>query len=270
MSFQFRQAQEFDSLERVRMLGSAMRKTGRPVVLVPLHDDLHTGHISLIRAATLLPRAVVVVAWTGTEVPKMLADEGVDVVWRVRDEDLWPKGRPATTVQAQEGLEPAAEINRELTRLVALLGALKPSDVVVGEKDFELTVALTRAIADLHLGVELHGVPTVRMPDGLAISLRNAAVAEADREKAMVLSAALTAGAHAAEEGKDVVLDTASGILASAGIEPEYLQLRGLDMGAPPTEGDARLLVAATIGGVRLIDNVGVPIGIGFKNLDDN
>lgn len=269
MSFQFQSAQEFDSLERVRMLGSAMRKTGRPVVLVPLRDGLHTGHISLIRAATLLPRAVVVVAWSGEEVPEDFAREKVDIVWRVRDADLWRGGRPSISISAGEGLEPAAELSRELTRLVALIGALGPSDVIVGEKDFELTVALQRAISDLHLGVELHGVPTVRMPDGLAISLRNTGVAENAREKAMVLSAALTAGAHAAEHGADVVLETARGVLDAAGVEVEYLELRGLDFGPAPEEGDARLLVAAEIGGVRLIDNAGVPINIGFKNLGD-
>lgn len=270
MSFEFHSAQEIASLERIRMLGSAMRKTGRPVVLVPLRDGLHTGHISLLRAAALFPRAVVVAAWSGEEIPEDFARENVDIVWRVTDHDLWSGGRPAVSVSPQwDTLEPADEIAGDLTRLIALIGALGPSDIVVGEKDFELTVALTRAIAELHQGVRLHGVPTVRMPDGVAISLRNAGVAEEAREDALVLSAALTAGAHAAEHGAKTVLDTARGVLDSAGVEVEYLELRGLDFGAPPTEGDARLLVAARIGGVRLIDNVGVPVGIGFKNLGD-
>lgn len=266
MSFEFGQATVVDSLERIRMLGSAMRKTGRPVVLVPLRDGVHAGHISLIRAATLLPRAVVVVAWQGENVTEDFARERVDVVWRVSDSQLWPAGAPRVTVDFAEGLEPS--LTPELTRLVALLGALRPSDVIVGEKDYELTVALRRTIADLHLGIELHGVPTVRMPDGIAISLRNSRVAEEARDQALALSAALTAGAHAAELGADRVLETARGVLAAAGVEPEYLQLRGLDFGPAPEKGDARLLVAANVGGVRLLDNAGVPVGIGFKNLD--
>lgn len=270
MSFQFQSAQEIASLDRIRMLGSAMRKTGRPVVLVPLGDGLHTGHISLIRAATLLPRAVVVVAWSGEDVPDDFVREKVDIVWRVRDEDLWRFGRPSVTVAPAETLEPADELAFELTRHIALLGALGPSDVMVGEKDFELTVALQRAISDLHLDVTLHGVPTVRMPDGVAVSLRNAGVAESARDQALVLSAALTAGAHAAEHGAETVLETARGVLDSAGLDVDYLELRGLDFGPPPEEGDARLLVAAEIGGVRLIDNVGVPVGIGFKNLGED
>ena len=59
-------------------------------------------------------------------------------------------------------------------------------------------------------------------------------------------------------------------MLRAAGVEPEYLEVRGRDLGAPPVEGDARLLVAATIGGVRLIDNVGLPLGIGFNNIEEH
>ena len=57
-------------------------------------------------------------------------------------------------------------------------------------------------------------------------------------------------------------------VLTAAGVEPEYVELRGRDLGEPPTEGDARLFIAATVGGVRLIDNAGVPLGIGFRNLE--
>lgn len=269
MSFEFGQATVFDSLDRVRMLGSAMRKTGRPVVLVPLGEGVHAGHISLIRAAKQLPRAVVVVSWNGEEVPEDFAREGVDAVWQVSDQQLWPSGAPSVQVRTKPGLEPVDEISQDLTRHVALIGALGPSDVVVGEKDFELIVGLARAVTDLHLGVQLHSVPTVRMPGGLAISLRNTGVDEAARDQTLVLSAALTAGAHVAEHGAETVLDTARQVLKAAEIEPEYLELRSLDFGDAPAEGDARLLVAANLGGVRLIDNVGVPLGIGFKNLGD-
>lgn len=127
---------------------------------------------------------------------------------------------------------------------------------------------LQQAITDLHLAVKVQGVPTVRMPDGLAMSLRNTEIPVEHREKAVALSAALTAGAHVAERGAQVVLETAQDVLAAAGVQPDYLELRARDFGPAPQEGDARLLVAATFGGVRVIDNVGVPVGIGFRNLD--
>lgn len=243
------------------MIGSAMKKTGRPVVLVPLSKGVHTGHISMIRAARGLPRAVVVVAWSGEEIPTDFATEKVDYVWRVSGQ---PQG---VEVSVAPGLE---NITRDLTRLIALIGALGPSDVVVGDKDYELAAALRRVVVTLHIPVTVHSVPTVRMASGLAVSLRNADVAEEARDQALALSAALTAGAHAAEHGGEKVLEVARGVLEAAGVEPEYLEVRGLDFGPAPDEGDARLLVAATVGGVRLLDNVGLPLGIGFKNISED
>jgi len=80
----------------------------------------------------------------------------------------------------------------------------------------------------------------------------------------------VTPGTLAAEAGANMVREVAAGVLEAAGVEPEYLEVRGRDLGEPPAEGDARLLVAATIGGVRLIDNVGLPLGIGFTNIEEH
>ena len=82
------------------------------------------------------------------------------------------------------------------------------------------------------------------------------------------MSAALVAGAHAAEGGPEAVLAAARAVLLAAQITPEYLELRSLTLEQPPKTGNARLLVAANIGGTRLLDNVGVPVGIGFKNIE--
>lgn len=266
MSFEFGQAHEF-STANISVFARAMRTTGRPVVLVPLGEGLHAGHIALIRAARRLPRAVVIVAWAGTDVPAELAAENVDAVWAYSAEELWPKGLRTVVRPADHRLESVDELARVLTQLVTQLNIVGPSDIVVGEKDYEQIRALQSAVTDLHVPVTVHGVPTVRMPVGIAVSLRNANVDEAAREQALALSAALTAGAHAAEQGADAVLGVARSVLATAGVEPEYLEVRGPDLGEAPDSGDARLLVAATIGGVRLIDNVGLPLGIGFRNL---
>lgn len=270
MAFTPGQATVYDTTEQIAQFGRAMRKTSRPVALVPLGTGLHAGHIALIRAAKTLRGAIVVVAWAGTQVPEEFAKEEVDAVWTYRPEEIWPKGDRTRVMSRDADLEDQDRLSYALTGQIAMINLVQPEWVVVGEKDYEMMVNLQHAVTDLHMNVEVRGVPTVRMPDGLAISLRNVDVAEDAHEGALALSAAMVAGAHMAEEGEEKVLETARSVLDAAGIEPEYLDLRDLNLGPAPAEGDARLFVAAEVGGVRLTDNVGVPIGIGFKNLGED
>lgn len=275
MSLQMGQATVVSEVDRIRMVGSALRKTGRPVAFVPLTTGVHAGHIALVRAARRIRGAVTVVALQEprAEDVDLLRAEGVDVIWDYTPEKLWPHGRritisPRDAADFPAGLEP--DLSGELTLYLTLMMALSPTDVLIGEKDYELLLAIHHAVQDWHLGVRVQGVPAVRMPDGVVMSLRNTRVPEDKREDVAALSAALTAGAHAAEAGADKVREVAAGVLEAAGVEPEYLEVRGRDLGEPPAEGDARLLVAATIGGVRLIDNVGLPLGIGFTNIEEH
>lgn len=275
MSLKMGQATVVSEVDRIRMVGSALRKTGRPVAFVPLTTGVHAGHIALVRAARRIRGAMTVVALQeprGEDVD-LLRAEGVDVIWDYTPEKLWPHGRritisPRDAADFPAGLEP--DLSGELTLYLTLMMALSPTDVLIGEKDYELLLAIHHAVQDLHLGVRVQGVPAVRMPDGVVMSLRNTRVPEDKREDVAALSAALTAGAHAAEAGAEKVREVAAGVLEAAGVEPEYLEVRGRDLGEPPAEGDARLLVAATIGGVRLIDNVGLPLGIGFTNIEEH
>ena len=125
-------------------------------------------------------------------------------------------------------------------------------------------------VTDLNMEVQVHGVPIVREADGLAKSSRNVYLSGEERELALTLSAALTAGAFVAEQGPAAVLETAGSILdAASGVNVDYLELRGTDLSDCPQDGEARLLVAARVGTTRLIDNVGVPLGTGFKGLDE-
>ncbi|WP_411702560.1 pantoate--beta-alanine ligase [Corynebacterium sp. LaCa142] len=275
MSLKMGQATVVSEVDRIRMVGSALRKTGRPVAFVPLTTGVHAGHIALVRAARRIRGAMTVVALQeprGEDVD-LLRAEGVDVIWDYTPEKLWPHGRritisPRDAADFPAGLEP--DLSGELTLYLTLMMALSPTDVLIGEKDYELLLAIHHAVQDLHLGVRVQGVPAVRMPDGVVMSLRNTRVPEDKREDVAALSAALTAGAHAAEAGAEKVREVAAGVLETAGVEPEYLEVRGRDLGEPPAEGDARLLVAATIGGVRVIDNVGLPLGIGFTNIEEH
>ncbi|WPF65857.1 MULTISPECIES: pantoate--beta-alanine ligase [unclassified Corynebacterium] len=268
MTFRRGEATEVHSVDRVATIARAFRKTGKPVVLVPLGSAIHAGHISLVRAARRVPGSVVIVAVSGEVDRSRLAVLDTDVIYRYSVEDLHPQGVRTVVYPRDWGLEFVDDLAIELTRIVILTQITQATDVMVGEKDYELAVCVQTAMTDFHTGVRVHGVPTVRMPNGLAVSLRNARVPEKDRTKALALSAALTAGAHAAEGGAQAVLDAARGVLEAAKVTPEYLELRSMGMGEPPEKGDARLLVAAKFGRVRLIDNVGVPVGIGFRNIE--
>ncbi|WP_080796719.1 pantoate--beta-alanine ligase [Corynebacterium pacaense] len=262
MSFERGQGRIFDSVESIRMFGTALRKTGRPVVLVPLGEGLHAGHISMIRAARRLPGAVVVVAYAGPDTDHdRLRAEHVDAIFPYVPATLWPRGLRTTVSVASTGGE-------ALTRVLALLGATAATAVMLGEKDFTLVVGVRLAVRDLLMPVAVHSIPIVRMPDGLAMSLRNAEIDPGDRERATAIAAALTAGAHAAEHGAEVVVETVRGVLAAADVQPDYIELRGLDLGPAPDRGDARLFVGVTLGSVELSDNVGLPLGIGFRNID--
>lgn len=244
--------------------GRAFRKVGKRVVLVPLGAGLHAGHIALIRAAKSLLGSVVMVTYSGEEVPEDFAREEVDVVFHGTLQSA------VRVVPEMDFLEDEASIAEAVTRTIAAANATHATDIVVGEKDFEELVALQQAITGLRMEVQLHSVPVVRAGNGVAMSLRNEFVPESLHDAALTLSAALTAGAHAAERGAEAILETARGVMAAGGVEPDYLELRSLSFGPPPTLGDARLLTAATFGDVRLIDNVGVPVGVGFKNIGED
>ncbi|HAF72512.1 MAG TPA: pantoate--beta-alanine ligase [Corynebacterium variabile] len=294
MSFTPGEATVYTGIEEIGELTRAIRKVGRPVVLVPTMGALHEGHLALVRNAQRIPGALVVVsifvnplqfgegedldAYPRTldaDVAKLKA-AGVDAVFAPSVREMYPNG-PRTTVRPG----PVGEILEGRTRPIHFAGMLTVvqklmhithcSDAFFGEKDYQQLVLIQQMVTDLNLGVQVHGVPIVREADGLAKSSRNIYLAEAERELALTLSAALTAGAHVAEDGAEAVLSSAQAILASVPeIEVDYLELRGADLGDAPETGDARLLVAAKIGDTRLIDNVGVPVGIGFRNLGDD
>ncbi|MFP7366223.1 pantoate--beta-alanine ligase [Corynebacterium callunae] len=268
MSFQHGQGRVFDSVEGIRMFGRALRKTGKPVVLVPLGLGLHAGHIAMIRAAKRIPGAVVVVSYAGPESDhERLKQELIDAIFSYSSATLWPNGM-RVEVSGGPSLGVSSDLGAEVSQVLAMISLTGASDVFLGEKDYELVVAVQRAVNDLYLPVKVHSVPTVRMPDGLAISLRNAAIPVSMRDGAVALSAALTAGAHAAEHGAATVVETVTSVLSAAGLKADYVEVRGLDLGPAPELGDARLFAALSLGDVQITDNVGLPLGIGFKNIE--
>jgi len=149
-----------------------------------------------------------------------------------------------------------------LTVVAKLFHIVRPDFAIFGEKDYQQLVLVRRMARDLNFDTKIIGVPIVRDTDGLARSSRNAYLDADQRAAAVALSAALTAGMRISAEGTAAVLDAARGVLdKEPGVDVDYLELRGRDLGPAPTLGEARLLVAARVGTTRLIDNVPVFLG---------
>jgi pantoate--beta-alanine ligase len=198
------------------------------------------------------------------------ASEGVDVVFAPSVEEVYPGGPQAAQVTLDpgplgtvlEGRVRPTHFRGVLTVVAKLLGLVRPDVAVFGEKDYQQLVLVRRMVADLCLPVEVVGVPTVREPDGLALSSRNRYLTSDQRRVALALSAALRAGAAAGPAGPEAVRRAAAEVLAAEpGLEPDYLDLTSPALGPAPSGGDARLLVAAHVGTTRLIDNVAVSLG---------
>jgi pantoate--beta-alanine ligase len=288
---------------------------GGPVAVVMTMGALHPGHAALIRAARRTASAVIVTIFVNplqfapTEdldrYPRTLeadllvcAEEGVDLVFAPTAAEMYPAGRPAVTVVAGElgerleGRSRPGFFHGVLTVVLKLLQLTRPDLAYFGEKDYQQLTVVRRMVADLDLPVDIIGVATVREPDGLALSSRNAYLSVADRERALVLSRALRAGAAAGPAGPDAVVAAARTALLDVpgavpvrgavpggavpggavpggadpgavpgGAELDYLELTGPSLGPVPRIGEARLLVAARVGGTRLIDNCSVLLG---------
>jgi pantoate--beta-alanine ligase len=269
----------------------ALRRTGRKVVLVPTMGALHAGHRALIRAARATPGASTVVSIFVNPLqfgpqedldryPRsfdadlaMCREEGVELVFAPGVDAMYPAGSDTTVVSGPLGaeLEGASRprlFTGVLTVVAKLFGIVGPDRAFFGEKDYQQLVLVQRMTRDLRLGVQVVGVPTVREPDGLALSSRNIYLDAEARAAAVALSAALAAGSQASVRGPDAVLAAARAVLAAQpAVAVDYLVLRDPRFGPAPVQGAARLLLAACVGTTRLIDNAGLHLGVAAHHL---
>lgn len=149
-----------------------------------------------------------------------------------------------------------------LTVVLALLQLTAAHRAYFGEKDYQ-QLTLIRAMARrFWLPVTIVGVPTVREPDGLALSSRNVYLSPAERDLARAIPRSLEAARAAAEAGAEghVVVRVAAEVLAEAGLTPDYIELADPDLGPAPESGEARLLVAVPVGSTRLLDNIALQL----------
>jgi pantoate--beta-alanine ligase len=275
----------YASPEQVGQVSAALRAVSRKVALVPTMGALHAGHRELLRRAKRLPNIVVASSifvnplqfGEGEDFeayPRPLEDDlavlseaGVEIAFTPRASDLYAEGaavtvHPGPLGDELEGASRPGHFAGVLTVVAKLFNLIRPDYAFFGEKDYQQLVLIKRMVKDLNIGTHVIGVPTVRERDGLALSSRNVYLTPEEREDAIVLSAALTAGAFVGRDGADAVLETAGKTLAARpAVEVDYLELRGTDLGPAPVDGEARLLIAARVGRTRLIDNVPVLLG---------
>ena len=249
------------------------------VGLVPTMGALHDGHLQLARRAKAENDVVVMSIFVNptqfndpadlNAYPRdeqadaqLAASAGVDVLFMPSAAEVYPPGFSATVqlhgpiVETLEGARRGVGHFQGVTTVVSkLLGMAQPDRAYFGQKDAQQARVVRALVADLNIGTRIVTVPTVREPDGLAMSSRNRRLTPPDRERAVAVSAALLAAQSAVEAGErdaSAVLRAAADVLAGRGIEPEYLALVDAESFAPVgTLGPdpAILAVAADLGG---------------------
>jgi pantoate--beta-alanine ligase len=262
------------------------RRAGETIGLVPTMGFLHEGHLSLLGTARAECDVVVMSLFVnptqfgpGEDLSRYPRDEerdlrlaaeaGVDYVYVPAVDTVYPKGF-STCVEVEGGLTGVLDGDlsrrgpghfRGVTTVVAkLFNSVQPEVAYFGQKDAQQVAVIRRMVRDLDIPVRIEVLPTVREPDGLAMSSRNAYLDPRAREQATALSRALGAAeATARKSGLAAGLEAACAELGEAGIEPEYLEARDSELLTPVTELDERpvlIALAARVGGARLIDNV--------------
>ena len=275
------------TLRTIAQLRAALdgpRRAGRTIGLVPTMGALHDGHISLIERARRECDEVVVTLFVNptqfdessdlAAYPRdeardeaLAAGAGADVLFAPAPGEVYPRGF-ATTVTVDEISAPLEGAHRGpahfagvATVVAKLLNMAQPDVAFFGQKDAQQVAVIRRVVRDLDIPVRIEVGPTIREPDGLALSSRNVRLAAEDRARALALRRGLDAvRARAAAGERDAAVLAASGraAMAELDVEPEYLELVTPDTFAPVTSlGDEQVLVAvaARVGDVRLIDN---------------
>ena len=262
------------------------RKAGASIALVPTMGALHRGHMALIREARRRAKRVVVSIFVNptqfaphedfASYPRSFATdlralraENVDAVWAPAVEAMYPDGfatRLAPEGPAKAGLEDEYRphfFGGVATVVAKLFTQVSPDFAFFGQKDYQQLRVVTQIAKDFDLPVKVIGVPTVREPDGLALSSRNVYLSSAERAVAPMLYKVLKGCASRIKSGEkiDRVLNVGRIEVDLAGFSLDYLEARHALTLAPVVslkEGPVRLLIAARLGKTRLIDNIAV------------
>jgi pantoate--beta-alanine ligase len=260
-----------------------MRARGRRIGLVPTMGALHAGHVALVRSVRERTDVTVVSIFVNptqfgahedlARYPRDLVqdadrcvDAGVDYVFAPEAEDVYPPG-PPTWIEVEgpssrlEGASRPGHFRGVATVVLKLLHLVRPHVAVFGQKDAQQLWIVRRMVQDLHVDTEIVAVPTVRDPDGLALSSRNVYLSSDERRAALAIPRALEAARDArrgASATVEAIVGAAREVLGDEpGIRVDYLELVDPASFEPAStlDGERLLLVAAFCGATRLLDN---------------
>jgi pantoate--beta-alanine ligase len=278
------------TIAAVRGHVSQWRAAGDRVVFVPTMGNLHAGHVSLIDAARLHGKRFVASIFvnpmqfgpnedfahyprTPTQDSKMLADAGCDLMFMPEVAEIYPNGADQATRVEVPGISNIlcgefrpGHFEGVATVVAKLFHIVDPDVAVFGEKDFQQLTVIRRMVADLCLRVEIVGAPTVREPDGLAMSSRNQYLDSGQRTLAPAIYRQLQQAVAALRSGaRDFAQIEATGraALDGAGFRTDYFSVRDAQSLAParPDTRHFVVLAASRLGKARLIDNIQYSIG---------
>ena len=268
----------------VAEMASAQKEVARPLGLFPTLGSLHQGHLSLVRRArednATLAASIFINPTQFSPLEDLqayprdleqdlalLEEMGTDLVFIPQPDDMYPPGfdtsvNPGRIASRLEGESRPGHFNGVATVVAKLFNIVRPDRAYFGQKDAQQVQVIRRMNHDLNLGVEIVVLPTVREPDGLAMSSRNARLSPQERQAAVVLYRALCAAhqMYSQEEHRTSIIKTALQEIIQA--EPmahlDYISIVNPDTldEMDAIQGPALVSLAVLIGKTRLIDNV--------------
>ena len=268
-------------------LGEAVarwRGSGETHALVPTMGALHDGHLGLVRLARQhCPRVAVSIFVYPTQFSPTedlsryprdeagdlakLATVDCDLVWAPDPAEMYPPGFATRIVPEGAALGLEADFRPHFFSGVAtvcckLFTQVGPKVAIFGEKDFQQLCVVRQMVRDIDLPLTIIGAPTLREPDGLAMSSRNRYLTPGERRIAPLLHSLLTRAAEAIQDGNAIADECRKGIaeLNRGGFKTDYVSARDAETLTPATAGrPMRILAAAWLGKTRLIDNLPIP-----------
>jgi len=281
---------ELITVPNLKSWSRAQRAAGRRIGFVPTMGYLHEGHLALVDEARRRADAVILSIFVNPlqfgpaedlaryprDLPRdraLASARGVDALFVPAVAEMYPPGSevrlsPGPIAERWEGAARPGHFTGVLTVVAKLFHLVEPDLACFGQKDIQQLTLVRHMVRDLDWAVEIVAVPTVREPDGLARSSRNAYLGAEDRRRAVVLSRALQATHRAWRGGETRAAALEARMREELGTEPtvavEYISIADPEALAPVDTADERTVVAmaARIGGTRLIDNIKLGEGI--------